>query len=410
MCLAHLLYTLDQDLVLAHMHYGLRGADSDRDASLVETWARKHHLPFHLKTVDPQTLCLPGESLQMAARRERYSWLESLRTTLPNATVVTAHHLDDAIETFFQNALRGSGIKGLTGIKNQVPQLLRPLSKVSRTVLLEYARKHEISWREDLSNQSAKYDRNYLRLEVLPVLERRFPAYRAGFQKVLSHLEESHALQNWATGQWKAKLWKEQEQGVTIETTPLQGLPFARLLLVEWLLPFGFHPDQCGQMLEAAQSSTFESEHWILYKGSDTLELRRRVFLDTSSLELPIEEGFYPTPEGPVLEIRWLDRRPSGFSKDLNQCLIDKAWLQNTRTLTLHHWQKGDRIQPFGMKGQHQKIHDVLTNAKVPAYAKTLRVVSIRGEIIWVPGLKRSIHGTLLPETSEALWLLWHPG
>jgi tRNA(Ile)-lysidine synthetase-like protein len=224
----------------------------------------------------------------------------------------------------------------------------------------------------------------------------------------MSHLEESNALQNWATGHWKAMLWQEHQQGVTIEAVSLLQLPFARLLLVEWLLPFGFHPDQCVQMLQAAPATSFESELWTLYKSAETFELRQRLTPDAASLEIPIQEGVFPTPEGPSLEIRWLDHCASTLPKDLNQCLIDKAWLQDAKTLTLHHWEEGDRIQPLGMKGRHQKIHDVLTNAKVPAYAKSIRILRIRGQIVWVPGLKRSIHGTLHPDTSEVLSLTWH--
>lgn len=409
MCLAHILYSLGASLALAHVNYGLRGEDSDGDEALVKAWAKNRNLPFYLKTVPPATLCNPGESIQMAARRWRYTWLEEIRTSLPSASIVTAHHLDDSIETFFLNTLRGSGIKGLAGIRNSAPKLLRPFRNVPRAMLVDYAKENQLTWREDASNATDKYDRNYLRLEVLPALGQRFPAYREGIRKTMAHLEELMPFQHWAIKHWKTMAWFEHHQGVTIQPSAFESLPFARLLLVEWLQPLGFHPDQCTQLLDAQCNSEFSSTEWTLYKGQSTWQLRRKYPKQAEDFFIPREAGIYTTPEGHQVEISIQESYEGPPPSDPYTCSIDASWLPHNASFVFRHWVEGDRIQPLGMNGKHQKIHDVLSNARIPAYEKQKRILEINGTIIWVPGLKRSIHGILGPASQKVVTIVWQP-
>ena len=157
---------------VAHCNFGLRGQESDEDEILVQERARKYGIECYNRRFDTKgEMALTGESVQMAARRLRYTWFAELCTTEGYDTIAVAHHADDSIETFFINLLRGTGLRGLTGISTQVGRVVRPLLFATRKEILEYAVAHRITYREDSSNRSTKYLRNKIRLGLLPMLQ-----------------------------------------------------------------------------------------------------------------------------------------------------------------------------------------------------------------------------------------------
>jgi len=155
-------------------------------------------VPFHVAEVDvPRD---SGLGLEAAARAERYAVLLDSEAD----AVMLAHHRDDQAETLLLQLLRGAGVKGLaamgeisfqqSAISRQPKAILRPLLGVSRAKLLEYAQAHELQWIEDESNLDLAYDRNFLRHQILPELEKRFPACSRTMARSASHLAEAAAL------------------------------------------------------------------------------------------------------------------------------------------------------------------------------------------------------------------------
>jgi len=144
------------ELIVAHFDHGIR-PDSHLDALLVREVALKHGLPFETKREEL------GESASEAlARARRYAFLRELANT-HNATLVTAHHLDDLVETVAINATRGTGWRGLAVLDSDVS---RPLIDMEKSAIKEYARYHQLEWREDSTNQSDAYLRNRLRVHT----------------------------------------------------------------------------------------------------------------------------------------------------------------------------------------------------------------------------------------------------
>ena len=153
------------DVGVAHCNFQLRGAESEEDEVLVEREAAKYGVPFYNRRFDTAAeMERTGESMEMTARRLRYAWFDSLSRGHGYTTVAVANHADDSIETFFINLLRGTGLRGLTGISAQREGVVRPLMFASRKEILEYAVAHRIPFREDSSNRSTKYLRNKIRL------------------------------------------------------------------------------------------------------------------------------------------------------------------------------------------------------------------------------------------------------
>lgn len=148
-------------LIVAHYDHGIR-SDSERDRRLVQTTARKHHLPF----VHDQGNLGPYAS-EAAARDARYAFLRRVQEVTGAKAILTAHHQDDVLETAIINLMRGSGRRGLTSLRS-TDGILRPLLPYNKEQIRDYAHNHAVAWHEDTTNQDDSYLRNYIRLRVLP--------------------------------------------------------------------------------------------------------------------------------------------------------------------------------------------------------------------------------------------------
>lgn len=189
MVLAHLFKELSLNFEIAHVNYHFRDEDADLDQKLVETFCQNHGVKFHLKDVSEKEK--EGmTSLQTWARELRYHFFFDLLETEKLDFMVTAHHLNDELETFLINLSRGSGIKGLSGMPRNKNRILRPLLNYSKEEIYTYAKDHGITYREDKSNEKEDYLRNKIRKQLLPKMTEVFPDFLFHFQTSLSHLRK----------------------------------------------------------------------------------------------------------------------------------------------------------------------------------------------------------------------------
>lgn len=147
-------------LIVAHFDHGIR-PDSAEDRKLVAKLAKQYKLPF----VYEQTNLGAGAS-EATARAARYEFLEKVRSSTNARGIITAHHEDDALETAVHNILRGTGRRGMSALKH-TPDIQRPLLHISKQRLQQHAQSHNLTWREDSTNQDIKYVRNYIRHKLL---------------------------------------------------------------------------------------------------------------------------------------------------------------------------------------------------------------------------------------------------
>ncbi len=194
--LSHLCHSAGLHISLAHCNFRLRGSRKViSDEAFVKELAQQLGIDFFVTHFD--TLGYVNKhrvSVQMAARELRYTWFEGLLKNKGFAKVLTAHHLDDALETFLINLSRGTGIDGLTGIPEQTETIVRPLLKFSREELLDYAKANELTWREDASNSDTKYLRNKIRAEVVPLLKDLHPSFLQNFKITTDYLSQTSAI------------------------------------------------------------------------------------------------------------------------------------------------------------------------------------------------------------------------
>jgi len=193
--LADLLKKMNFTIALAHCNFSLRGSESDEDETFVIDLADKYSIPIFTETFETERFASEHKmSIQMAARELRYQWFEEIANDFKFDYVLTGHHADDDLETFFINLSRGTGLRGLTGIPEVNDQIIRPLKPFSRNEILEYAKKEKLYWREDSSNRKTDYLRNKIRLEVLPNYKNIGDTVVKSFQKTQDNLLASQSL------------------------------------------------------------------------------------------------------------------------------------------------------------------------------------------------------------------------
>lgn len=193
--LLHLLLAINKlipfKLSAHHVHHGL-SENADAWVDFCAETCDKLGIPFTISKVKVNKKS--GLGVESAAREARYKALFSTDADL----ICVAHHQDDQAETLLLQLARGAGVKGLAGmgaVKSKSPKLLiRPLLNVPRSQLEAYAKTHQLTWIEDESNLNTKFDRNFMRHEVLPILEKQYPAIRQNLARVANHMAEADAL------------------------------------------------------------------------------------------------------------------------------------------------------------------------------------------------------------------------
>ncbi len=369
----------------AHCNFGLRGAESDGDQRLVETYCREHGIPLYVERFDTETEAQEyGESIQMAARRLRYGWFEELCDREGYDRIAIAHHADDSAETFFINLLRGSGLRGLTGIGDRRGRIVRPLLFARRDEVTAYVAEADVPYREDSSNGTLKYLRNRLRHDILPRLESA-SGNRFGrtMEETLVRLRQTQQFVDLHIERLRERAF------VTSREIDLRVLdPACRAFeLYELLRPFGFASETVADMVVlleeceekedvTASGKRFEAPLW------GAVADRGRLLLVPREVE-PFREELL-SEDDPRIEWLAMSDLPDSLAGPANVAYLSADALKFP--LRLRRWREGDWFIPLGMAGQ-KKVSDFLVDAKVPVPDKARQGVLVSGEtIVWLVG------------------------
>ncbi|MGV3636346.1 MAG: tRNA lysidine(34) synthetase TilS [Flavobacteriales bacterium] len=403
MVLLHVLQALGHPCHVAHVDHGLRGAASDGDRAFVETHCAEHGSPFEVVRVDVKARTdATGESTQMVARALRRAWFHQLMEQGPQK-LATAHHADDAVETFFLGLIQGMGARGWGSIPVQKDGIIRPLIAVTREEILAYAREHDIPWREDASNTEEIYLRNRVRHELLPMLER----WRPGTQRtIVRNLRLFRELDHLARAVGANAL-----SGIIPEADGTLRVPIERILgttpllvLHHLLRGYGFHPDRLDDMLQAMH----EGRTGTRFPGEGV-----EVFVDRGMLVVVPHRlnrsWLIAGPENvpPDAPIRFVRCGASAIDPDALKAI---AWLDADRLsfpLHLRPWQAGDRMRPEGLGGS-KLLSDILIDAKVPRDTKERTYVLAEADrIIWLCGWRLAEGVKATPGSANVLRVEW---
>lgn len=384
MVLTHLLVKSGYQITLAHCNFSLRGNESDTDSNFVIQLAKKLEIPVYTETFETETFADEhGISIQMAARQLRYLWFEELSNQLNIKYILTAHHLDDNLETFLINLARGTGLRGLTGIPVNQHKLVRPLLAFSKETVLAYAEKNNLSWREDSSNASNKYLRNALRNEVIPKWKETVPNLLQNFETTQKNLLASRNLVEDYLVLLLTYLAEETENGYKFSVKKIKALPNNKTVLFELFSPLGFTEfDDVYNLISAQPGKKMYSSSYVLLKdrdflflesiGNESAEVEFTIPENTTEIDFPIHLAFESVTQ-------------LGDSSE-NTIFVDFDLLKFP--LVLRKWKEGDVFYPFGMAGK-KKISKFFKDEKLSLLAKQKTwLLCSENKIVWVVGLR----------------------
>jgi tRNA(Ile)-lysidine synthase len=409
MVMATLFWAEKIPIHIAHMNFQLRGEESAEDEAFIRNWCTDHEVPFHTESVNTEQIASEtGNSIQETARNLRYAFFYRLLETHQLDYIATAHHADDTLETVVFHFLRGTGLKGMTGIPYRNDRVVRPLLEVQREAIQHYALEYQVVHREDSSNQSTKYSRNKIRLQILPKIEEVFPGSDQRMLQSIAHLQGARYYFEQEVNRIRKKLFDYRKQDIYIPLRLLDKMPHQETLLLELLHPFGFHTNQISEVLSLLESTSgrrVESSTHRIIRSREFLILTTQKTCDTSFILLEPEDNEVHTADF-VLRVKSY-AATSPISKDNLCCTVNKTALEYP--LILRRWRLGDYLYPFGMN-KKKKVARVLIDAKIPLHDKEkIWVLESNKKIVWVLGLKTDERFRVQPQDTERLEFVMIP-
>lgn len=405
MAMARLFITGGYVTAIAHCNFCLRGTESDKDEELVAETAASCDIPVFIRKFDTLKYAREnGISVQMAARELRYEWFEEVRSAHNYDFIAVAHNLNDNVETLLINLIRGTGLKGLTGIKPVSNMIIRPLLFATRAQIAEYCRLEKIPFREDRSNADIKYTRNKIRLVLLPLLREINPAVDATLNDTAKRLSETHDI----VSRYLATMGKEASH---VENGCLQFeinllLPHIenKTILYELMKPYGItaplindlinvmQGTSGGKVITGSHSIIRNRDHLIVEPlGKSHKDIRCEI---NNTDELSISEGIEsaevisPVPGLLIPEerkIAYLDFSKISFP------------------VVIRRWKRGDSFVPLGMT-HSKKLSDYFTDRKFSSLMKEeILLLESGGRIAWIIGERIDDRFRITPATTGIL-------
>lgn len=374
-----------------HCNFHLRGEESDRDERFCEDLCLKKNIPFHRIHFDTLMYAETHKmSVEMAARELRYRYFEQLRKDIGAEGICVAHHQDDTVETVLLNLVRGTGLRGLTGIQPRNGAILRPLLCVTRTEIEAYLATKQQDYVTDSTNLETDFVRNKIRLQVVPLLRQLNPAVSENIVRTAEHLTEAQKVLDAVVDTYKGSN--------QLDLCALQQVGSAEYIVFEWLKQYGFNGSQVQQVISAETGSICSSP-----TGYEVLKDRDRLLVEPTIMAFtPIripEEGTYVLPDDRRLNVR---RSNPFVSKDSHEATLDAR--QVRFPLTVRRVEEGDWMIPYGMTGR-KLLSDLMTDLKMSLFdrRRQLVVVDAQDAVVWAIGLRTDHRCRVTDATQEVI-------
>lgn len=389
---------------MAHGNFQLRGEESERDEQFVRQHALKYGRELFVRRFDTQEYCAEKKvSVQVAARELRYAWFREISE---GGVILTAHHLDDNIETLLMNFFKGTGIAGLHGILPEQGGIVRPLLFAGKEELKRFALDQALAWVEDSSNQSDKYSRNYFRQQVVPLVERLYPGALGNLGENISRFREIETLYRQSVDKHKEKLLERRGEEVHIPVLKLKKSAPLHTLVYEIIHEFGFSPRQVDEVVRLLDSG---SGKWLA--SATHRILKNRMWLIISPLDPTVAAnilvgsvGDKINYEGGALALALLPVKETdmpGLEHNKNIALLDAADIQFP--LLLRKWRQGDYFYPLGMRKKKKLGRFFIDNKLSRADKEKVWVIEMDKKIIWVVGQRIDDRCRITAGTREVL-------
>ncbi len=409
--LCELCYRSGCTFSIAHCNFQLRNEESEGDEQFVKALAGKYGVPFFVKKFATEKYAADNKiSIQVAARELRYDWFRGLidPSTGQLRSLLTAHHADDNIETIVMNFFKGSGINGLKGILPKQNNIVRPLLFATKEDILQFAKDNNLAFREDSSNSSDKYTRNYFRNQLLPAVEKVFPQVKENLLHNAERFREINAIYQSALAKIKAGLIFTKGAEQHIPVLKLQRTEAMPTVLYEIIKDHGFSAQQTGEVIKLLSS---ESGRYVQSVTHRILRNRKWLIIGPLNSDEVINYLIEANDKevvfaGGKLTVQQMGK-PGTISKDPFAVQLDSRNIQFP--LLLRKWKTGDYFYPLGM-AKKKKISRFLTDLKLSLNQKQqVWVVESNKKIVWIAGHRIDDRFKITGSTTNTLSLCLEP-
>ncbi|HAU40290.1 MAG: tRNA(Ile)-lysidine synthetase, tRNA(Ile)-lysidine synthase [Candidatus Peregrinibacteria bacterium GW2011_GWF2_43_17] len=402
--------------ILAHLNHNLRGQESDADELFCKQIAKKYNL-----VIETEKITLPKKN-EETARIVRYNFLERVRKKHNAEKILTAHHLNDSIETLILNLTRGTGLRGLTGIKSD--KIERPLLNTTKQEILSYLKKHNLPYRKDSSNSDPKYSRNRIRLKIIPELKKINPNLEKTFLSTIENLKSVQAFIDSEIEHWTdsfdtkkfAKLHPYLQSAVLLKTNrnlSKKNIAELKKLIAQnktgtkklnMKIAYGKAMPLPGELKGTSGKHAFYcNSHLSATNSSYLLDVPLSGTTSSIFTVFARKNGNFATkshfPEVPKPTFSILTTRP---------IFLDFDKIGDIKKLRATTFKPGDKIKPLGLNGKTQKLQDLFTNKKIPQeIRKEIPVIKLGKEIICVGWLAIADKYKITKTTGQILKISW---
>lgn len=383
MCMAELFLnsTAKVRFALAHCNFHLRGEESDSDETLVREWAESHGVIFIKKDFDTKEYAASnGVSIEMAARELRYTWFAEVCRERGFAALAVAHNANDNAETMILNMLRGTGVKGMTGMRGSslLPgsdaRLIRPLLGFTRKDIHEYAVSHGLQWHEDSTNADSAYKRNCIRNEVFPLFERLNPSFLTTLNEDMERFAQVQSVADEYVRSVSAEIARLEDNGLpVIDHQKLTAKKNWEYVLFRLLEPFGFTSSVVADLASVLKSDGTVSGRTFVADEYLAVTSAREVVISPVA---EFAEATDLTINGPGTYSLNGIKFSVSLSDDVKdvKTSVGETKLDLPFPFTIRHWQPGDWMRPLGMRGR-KKLSDMFVDLKLDILEKKKALV-----------------------------------
>lgn len=427
--LCELCHQCGYDFVIAHCNFQLRGEESERDEAFVKELGKKYGVEVYVKRFNTsEYVDQTKKGIQEAARHLRYSWFRemcvngvlggrmskderpgwsfTIDESKPIVHIVTAHHVNDSIETLLMNFFKGTGIRGLQGIKPSPEKwdfVTRPLLFAKKEELLLFAKENQLAFVEDSSNSSDKYSRNYFRNQLLPSVKKIYPEVETNLVDNLHRFSEIEVLYQQAITLHKKRLIEKKGNEFHIPVLKLQKTEPLQTVLYEIIKDFNFSSHQIadavsllksetGKYIQSSSHRVIKNRNWLIVTSNET-ETAANILIEAEDNKVVFEAG----------EVR-INRITNAEHKIRRSPLFAQLDINDIEfPLLLRKWKQGDYFYPLGM-AKKKKLSRFFIDQKLSlAEKENAWVVEMNKKIIWIVGMRIDNRFKITAQTQQLL-------
>ena len=376
MVLCCLLKKLNLDFSIAHVNYNLRGNDSYLDEKLISEYSNKNQIDLFLKNVD---LSDENNSIQNKAREIRFSFFNEILSKYNFDFILTAHHLDDNIETIFLNISRGKKISVFSGMNVVNDNIIKPLLFIEKKDILNYAKQNNVLWREDKSNVQNKYFRNYIRNILIPSFRKTNNNYKSNFIDLFFKAQKIKFLKNLYFKNELSKVFTVKNDVIVTQKSFWKNFKVNDIEF-EYYRNFNFfNVIEIFNLIRSDSGKFIESSTHIILSNRKELIIKEISKINNKQTSYKIDIGMNNKP----IRIN-ISKIPKPLKQRENKIYISK---KVDLPLKIRKWKNGDFFYPIGMSGK-KKVSKFFKDQKMSIFDKKNQwlLTSNNDDIIWIVG------------------------